>query len=142
MPGGDLTLEVQLAVVERLLADPIIVSPQFLNGPNVFDHVPDQQPPNFICVAGATSNDHGDKSDPGQDELFPIRVWTREKGDKLGLKIAKRIVELFHEKALPLTAGQATLIRLKSGGSIPEGDGVSRQVYRNFRIITSEPPQE
>ncbi len=140
--NGDLALEVQEAIIARLLGDPTLISKKYLDGPNVFDHIPDQQPPNFISISGATYQDAGDKTDPGQSGVFPVRVWTREKGDKLGLLIAKRITVLLHEQSIQLTAGQMPLIRFSSGGTVPSGDGVSRQVYRNFKIIVTDPSTE
>lgn len=142
MSNGDLSLEVQQAIFTRLSEDTVLQSPEFLGGKNVFDHVPDQQPPNFICISGATWQDWGDKTDPGQTGVFPVRCWTRDKGNKRALLIARRVVALLHEQTLPLVAGQAVLVRFTNGGDVPDADGVSIQAYRNFKIIVSDPPTD
>ena len=116
----------------------MLTSAGMLGGPYVYDHIPDNAPPNFIHLDPASWADGGDKSDPGQQGMFYVRAWTREKGNKLALTLGARIVSLLHEKSIPLTSGSITLLRFASGGIMADPDGVSRQAYRVFRIIVSE----
>jgi Protein of unknown function (DUF3168) len=136
--NGDLALEVQTSIFSLLVNDPTLLSAGYLNGPNVFDHIPDNSPPNFICLDDAEYADGGDKTDPGQQGMFYVRCWTREKGNKVGLTIARRVVALLHEQPLVLQSGFVTVLRLSSSGTRRDPDGVSRQAYRVFRIIVSE----
>jgi hypothetical protein len=136
--NGDLSAEVQTSLFSVLSSDPVLLSAEYLGGPYVFDHVPDNSPPDFVCLDAASWADGGDKTDPGQAGMFYVRTWTRDKGNKRALMIAARIVALLHEATIPLTAGSITLLRFHSGGIEADPDGVSRQAWRVFRLIVSE----
>lgn len=153
--NGDLALEVQTAVYQRLAEDAVLVGliglHATLGTPRIFDHVPDDQelgqdPDDtdacFIQIGDYSAVDAGDKSDPGQEGVFDIYCWSRSKGNVQALTIARQVVRLLHEKPLPLEVGEAPLVRCQFSAMMRDPDGKSRKAIRRFRIITSDPPSD
>ncbi len=151
--NGDLALEVQQAIFDKLSGDAALVgmvgrNPKLNNAPNVYDHVPDDKElgevdgtdRRFIQIGDYSATDGGDKSDPGQVGMFDIYCWSRAKGNTSALLVARRVVQLMHEKPMPLNKGEAVLVRLSFAGMMRDPDGMSRKAIRRFNIITSDPP--
>lgn len=137
--NGDLALEVQAAVYAALVNDPILR--QYIEAEDgtyrIYDTVPDACEFEYIVIGDASWSDHGDKTDPGQDGIFTLHVWTRQKGNRNLYLIGRQITRIFHEQPLVLTSGQVTLCRNVFTQIMP--DGINRHLVKNFRIVVSDP---
>ncbi len=139
--NGDLAYEVQEAIFKALCNTPAVatlVTPEG-GAARISDCVPDEEEFEHIQIGDVTWADHGDKTDPGQDGIFALHIWTRRKGNKNLYLIGRQINLLFHEQPLVLVAGAVTLLRHSSSVLVRDPDGRSRQLVKNFRIITTDP---
>lgn len=140
--NGDLALEVQQAIFRSLTNDPVLAG---LLGKNasgqvrVFDSVPDGEAMEFIHVGDVIWNDWGDKTDPGQDGVFTLHVWTRQKANLPLYKIGREITRIFHQQRLVLSVGEVTLLRQTFSQVLVDANGRDRQLVKNYRITTSDP---
>jgi len=138
--NGDLALEVQTSIYKSLTNDPAVAT-LIGNGADgrlrIYDSMPDDEVFEFIHIGQVAWNDYGDKTDPGQNGVFNIAVWTRRKENRILFLIGREMTRIFHEQPVILTDGEVVLIR--HNFTQTNSDGINRMLVKNFKIIVTDP---
>jgi len=102
--------ELQKSIFERLNNDEILKK---MNCNGIFDYVPEDFDPPYICLGQIVSNSDDTKTDVNEKVIFYIEIWSEEKGKKNTLELMIRIEELL-EEFLTLETGNIIKQKIKS----------------------------
>lgn len=123
-------LDLQSAIHARLNSDAALTAAMGAN--KVFDRVPPKRALPYISLGSATTSDWSTDSGKGDEHLFLLKAWSRNRGAKQALQL----IDLA-EKALlsaPLTLGQHHLVLLQFEGTASRFDSELRGYVATLRI--------
>lgn len=135
---GDVSEEVQIALCQLLITDPVLIS---LQENRVFDNVPQNTPYPYTKLGDDSWTDGGDKTDDGREGNLQIDVWADERNYVKLKKIMRRINAIVHDRDIPLVVEGAQVVTLRFNRSfnITEPDGCTRHGVLTYKIEINQP---
>lgn len=127
-------LALQEAVFARLAGYAPLVAA--LGAPRVYDDAP--QPANFpyVTFGQSTVRDAEASTDPGDEHLFTLHVWSRARGRRETHVIADTIRAALHDTALTLRDHRLVNLRHEFTDARRESDGDTVHGIVRFRAVT------
>lgn len=130
---SEATLPLQAAVVAALKAYAPLAA---LVGAKVYDRVPANTVPPYICLSGWQEIEDGSDCFDASEILFDIQAFSSAVGRPEAARIAGAVKAALHHLT-PAAAGWAnTEIQYRSANYFTEADGATTRAVLNFHALT------
>lgn len=130
-------LDLQSAIHARLDSDDALITA--LGPDKIFDRVPPKRALPYVTFGQATTNDWSTDQSKGDEHLFLLKSWSRNRGAKQSLEVIALV-----ENALlsaPLTLSHHHLVLLEIDGTTARFDSELRGYVATLRVraLTENP---
>lgn len=108
-----------------------------LDKDHISNHIlQDKKLPN-LRFAWQQASEFDTKDSAGHDGWYMIDIWVNQRGDKLALQIADRVVALLHNLPFTMTTGKSLVLRHDFMDAFREPDGITHHTVLRFRHIVT-----
>ncbi len=125
------TLSLQKAIYSALIADTELTT--LLNGPNIFDHVPQSQSLPFVVISQITTKEWPPN---GQEHSITLTIWSEYPGRKQTMEISESIRAGLHDASLSLEDHHLINLHFLSSEARRDKQGKLYQMQSRFRAVT------
>ncbi|MCJ8053357.1 DUF3168 domain-containing protein [Shinella curvata] len=124
----------QKAIYERLSGDTALTA--LLGGNAVTDRRLDAPVAPLVVVAGIVSSDHSTATEPGEEHMVTLDIWSDAAGHRQAQAIAAAVRSLLHDAALVLAGYRLVLLFHRETRLSRDGKTRFHHAEMQFRAVT------
>ena len=128
------TLALQQAIFATLTTAPALLS--LLGAPRIYDAAPQPVAFPFITFGQSTLRDAGTSTEPGDEHLVTLHIWSRGRGRKEAQSIIGIVRALLHDQPLALTDHRLVNLRHDYSDCRRDPDGETIHGTLRLRAVT------
>jgi Protein of unknown function (DUF3168) len=124
----------QKAIYSKLSADTALLA--LLGGPRIYDDVPTRAEFPYVTIGQTIERDWSTATDPGQEHLMTLHVWSRGRGRREADDILAAIGAALHDQTLPMTGFRLINLRHEFSDARRDPDGETFHGLQRYRAVT------
>lgn len=125
---------IQKAIYSALIGDAALVA--LLGGPRLYDNAPQSPAFPYLTFAHSQVRDWDTGSEPGDEHLITLHVWSRATGRREAQAIMARIRTLLHDQVPALDGHRCVNLRHEFSEARREPDGDTIRGLTRYRAVT------
>lgn len=128
------SIALQTAIFTTLSANAALTG--LLGGPRIYDDAPQAAAFPYITFGQSLIRDASTSTEPGDEHVFTIHVWSRAHGRREAQAILDQVRGLLHDQPLPLTNHRLINLRHEFSDSRRDPDGQTIHGLCRLRAVT------
>jgi Protein of unknown function (DUF3168) len=132
------SIALQTAIYSALTASTELTAQ--LGGPRIYDDAPQATAFPYITFGQSVLRDASTATDPGDEHIFTIHVWSRAQGRRETHAILDTVRSLLHDRALTLTNHRLINLRHEFSDTRRDPDGETIHGLCRLRAVTEPIP--
>jgi Protein of unknown function (DUF3168) len=132
MPSAAWSL--QQSIYATIATDPGVIA--LVGSPRIHDDVPQNTPYPYLTLGQSTTRDWSTATEPGEEHILTLHVWSREAGHKQAQEIVDALRVALHDRTMTLAGHRLINLRHVFSDARREADGETYHGILRLRAVT------